>query len=347
MNELLNSWIRGEWRFANPAWLVGLWALPILSTAMMAMSYRATRVQKRIGDPELIESNLGRPRAWNAWLRTIVTVSAIGFVIVTVARPQSDPQEIEVETKGRDVVFLLDVSRSMLARDVAPNRLEKAKLWINDLVDELGGDRVALVAYAGSSSVVCPLTTDHLFFRLALEELNPQSVLMGGTNIGDALRRTGEIVFPQSSDQLNAGYRDLILISDGEDQESLPVQAAQQLSERGVRVIALGIGSDKGAMIRADRENPRSQTVRSRLESRTLREIAQATPGGVYLEVGTGTIDLAQLYTDLIGSAEQRSTDTATSIKYTERYPLFLSIGLILMAIDLLVIPTRSRRAIV
>jgi Ca-activated chloride channel family protein len=312
---------------------------------MIFVLYRSFRIERRLGDAEIIDANLGHRRTWNTWARVVALTLGLGLVIVSIARPQSDPEEIEVETKGRDIVFLLDVSRSMLAEDVAPNRLERSKLWINDLVSELKGDRVGLVAYAGSSSVVCPLTSDRMFFRLALEELSPASVLIGGTNIGDAIRRTMELVFPESSDEFASGYRDLIIISDGEDQESLPVAAARQASERGVRIITIGIGSDKGAVISSDRNNPRAERVRSRLESETLRDIARVSPGGVYLEVGTGVIDLALVYQDLISSAEQRTMDTASTTKYTERYPFFLAAGMILILLDQLVIPTRTRSA--
>ncbi|MCA9274600.1 MAG: VWA domain-containing protein [Phycisphaerales bacterium] len=345
MNEIISSWLHGGWRFGAPEWLMALWALPVLALLMLVIALRAVRAQRRLGDRELIDSMLGRPRSWNAWLRVLVVVIGVGLITISVARPQSDPEEVIVDTQGRDVVFMLDVSRSMLATDVAPNRLDKAKLWITDLVDQLGGDRVGLVAFAGSSTVACPLTNDRLFFRLALDELNPQSVLVGGTNIGDAIRRTNELVFPEAGDADQGGFRDLVLISDGEDQESLPVEAARQAAARGVRIIAIGIGSDKGALIEADRDNPRSNVVRSRLQSRTLSEIAHASPGGVYLEVGTGTIDLAQVYNDIIGSAEQRTLDTATSYKYTERYPFFLALGLALIATELLIIPARVRRA--
>lgn len=345
MNELFTSWLEGGWRFANPQWLFALWALPVFGLVMIFVLYRSFRIERRLGDAEIIDANLGRRRTWNTWARVVALTLGLGLVIVSIARPQSDPEEIEVETKGRDIVFLLDVSRSMLAEDVAPNRLERSKLWINDLVSELKGDRVGLVAYAGSSSVVCPLTSDRMFFRLALEELSPASVLIGGTNIGDAIRRTMELVFPESSDEFASGYRDLIIISDGEDQESLPVAAARQASERGVRIITIGIGSDKGAVISSDRNNPRAERVRSRLESETLRDIARVSPGGVYLEVGTGVIDLALVYQDLISSAEQRTMDTASTTKYTERYPFFLAAGMILILLDQLVIPTRTRSA--
>jgi Ca-activated chloride channel family protein len=345
MSELLSSWLQGGWRFANPQWLLVLWALPVLAALMIAALYRSFRIERRLGDAEVIDSNLGARRTWNTWVRVCCISLGLGLIIVAIARPQSDPEEIEVETKGRDIVFLVDVSRSMLANDVAPNRLERSKLWINDLVSELKSDRVGLVAYAGSSSVVCPLTTDRMFFRLALDELSPRSVLKGGTNIGDAIRRTMELVFPESSDEFASGYRDLIIISDGEDQESLPTAAARQASERGVRIITIGIGSDKGAVIASDRNDPRSTRVRSRLESETLRDIARESPGGVYLEVGTGTIDLAQIYADLIAGAEQRTMDTASTTRFTERYPLFLAAGLLFMLLDQVFIPTRTRRA--
>ncbi len=342
---MFTSWLEGGWRFANPQWLFALWALPVLGLGMIFVLYRSFRIERRLGDAEIIDANLGRRRSWNTWARVLALTLGLGLIVVSIARPQSDPEEVEVETKGRDIVFLLDVSRSMLAEDVAPNRLERSKLWINDLVSELKGDRVGLVAYAGSSSVVCPLTSDRMFFRLALEELSPASVLIGGTNIGDAIRRTMELVFPESSDEFASGYRDLIIISDGEDQESLPVAAARQASERGVRIITIGIGSDKGAVISSDRNNPRAERVRSRLESETLRDIARVSSGGVYLEVGTGTIDLALVYQDLISSAEQRTMDTASTTKYTERYPFFLAAGMILILLDQLVIPTRTRSA--
>lgn len=345
MNELFSSFARGGWRFANPQWLWAFWALPVVGAMMVAFLYRSFRLERRLGDPEIIDSNLGRRRTWNSWARILAIILGLAMVILSVARPQSDPEEIEVESQGRDLVFLVDVSRSMLANDVAPNRLERSKLWINDLVSELQGDRVGLVAYAGSSSVVCPLTTDRLFFRLALDELSPRSVLMGGTNIGDAIRRTMDLVFPESSDEIGRGYRDLILISDGEDQESLPVAAAQQAAERGVRIITIGIGSDKGGLISADRNNPRAQRVRSKLESQTLRDIARASPGGVYLEVGTGTVDLAQIYQEIIGGAEQRTMDTTSTMRYTERYPYFLGLGLVLVFLEQLVIPSRTRSA--
>ncbi|MCA9304581.1 MAG: VWA domain-containing protein [Phycisphaerales bacterium] len=333
------------WVFAEPKWFGALWGIVIFSALLLIASRVLRQRINRFIDPSLQEAVIGRRLVWPAVLRTTLVLPALCAIVVALARPQSDPREIEVETKGRDVVFLLDVSRSMLARDVAPNRLDRAKLWINDLVDELHGDRVGLVAFAGSSAVVSPLTTDKLFFKLALEELDTSAVPRGGTNIGDAIRRTMSMVFT-GDNQAEFAHRDIVLITDGEDQESLPVQAAQAAGEKGVRIIALGIGSRDGSLVPADPNNSSgsNQQVRSSLQSASLTQIAAATPGGVYLEVGTGTIDLAKVYRDLIASAEQRTIETAHTTQYTQRFMILLWIAFGLMTIEMLLVPTRTRR---
>lgn len=334
------------WIFGEPGWFAAFWGVALLAVALVIASRLLRPRINRYVDPALQDAVIGRRRVWPGVLRTSLALLALSAIVVALARPQSDPQEVEVETKGRDVVFLLDVSRSMLARDVAPNRLDRAKLWINDLVDELHGDRVGLVAFAGSSTVVSPLTTDKLFFKLALEELDTSAVPRGGTNIGDAIRRTMDMVFT-GDDKSEFAHRDIVLITDGEDQESLPVQAAQAAGAKGVRILALGIGSRDGSLVPADPNNPSgsNQQVRSSLQSASLTQIAAATPSGVYLEVGTGTIDLAKVYRDLIATAEQRTIETARTTQYKQRFMIMLWIALGLVTIEMLLIPTKTRSA--
>ncbi len=342
------QWFGHDWQFANEQWLMYLWVGPVVALVILFFSSRSTRAQQLIADETMIGALVGARRRWVGYAHAGLAMIAISAMVVAIAGPESDPREVEVDARGRDVVFMVDVSRSMLARDVAPNRLEKSKLWINDLVDELGNDRVGLVAFAGSSSVLSPLTTDRLFFKLALEELSPDSVLVGGTNIGDAIRKTMDMVFIDSDEAGSGNFRDIVLISDGEDQESLPVEAARAAGAKGVRIIAIGIGSDTGAPVPQlkDSTRPGSPQVQSKLESGTLRAIAGASPGGVYLEVGTGTIDLAQVYRDLISSADQRTIETATEIQYTQRFMLFLAAGLVCVVIDMMLVPVGTRRAL-
>ncbi len=345
----LTQWLGHDWQFANAHWLNLLWGAPAIGLILLFFSSRLNKAQKLVADEGMIDTLAGPRRRWNSYTHAGLVMMGIAAMVVAIAGPESDPRKVEVESRGRDVVFLVDVSRSMLARDVAPNRLEKSKLWIADLVDELGNDRVGLVGFAGSSSVLSPLTTDRLFFKLALEELSPESVLVGGTNIGDAIRKTMDMVFVGSDEEIPGNFRDIVLISDGEDQESLPVEAARAAGAKGVRIIAIGIGSDKGALVPWDEDSstPRSQQVESKLESGTLRSIAAASPGGVYLEVGTGTIDLGQVYHDLIASADQHSIETTTQVQCTQRFMLFLAAGLVCIVFDMVLVPVGPRRALV
>ena len=172
-----------------------LWLIPALIAAIVYAAHARKKALERFADVELLERisatvNRGR-RNW----KSVLAVIAFGFVVLGLARPAWNPVEEEVQRRGRDVVFLLDVSRSMLAEDLAPNRLERAKLAILDSVERLRGDRVALVVFAGNAVVKCPLTHDYGFFRMALEDVSPESVSRGGTLIGDAIRTVIEQVF--------------------------------------------------------------------------------------------------------------------------------------------------------
>ncbi|MGV6815502.1 MAG: vWA domain-containing protein [Phycisphaerales bacterium] len=326
----------------------GLLAIPLVAVLYLLSQYRIKRNRAKVADQARQQFVFGTSsRLWQA-AHPLLILLAIGSGVIAIARPQTDPREVEVESFGRDIVIMVDVSRSMLARDVVPSRLEKAKLWMNDLVDDLGNDRVGLVAFAGSSSVLSPLTTDRLFFRLAIEELGPSSVPLGGTNIGDTIRKTVNLVFPVvTSDE--SRHRDIILISDGEDQESLPVEAARAAGKQGIRIICIGIGSSKGAPVplKDSSSAASGKEVRSKLESQTLREIASASPGGVYLEVGTGNVDLAKVYHDLIESADQHMIETNTTTQYTERFMYFIGLSAICIFLETTLLPSPRRKVLV
>jgi Ca-activated chloride channel family protein len=333
-------------RLDQPAWLLGLWLLPALGAlALLAWRWRRSALRSLAEEP--LHADLhARTRAWPRVVRGAMAPVAAVLIALALARPQWNPQPQEVTARGRDVVFLIDVSRSMLARDMAPSRLGRAKIWIRDLVSSLEGDRVGLVAFAGAPVVKCPLTLDHAFFALALDELSPDSVPRGGTNIGDAIRKTVGSVFGSEPPDGRA-RRDIILITDGEDQESLPVDAARRAADAGVRIIALGIGSEAGAPVPAagdarDTVTYRGEEVRSAMDSGTLERIATATPGGAFLNVGTGSIDLEEVYRDLIRSAEQGETGETTNVRYDEGFQWLLLPALTLIFLETLL---HDRRA--
>lgn len=325
-------------QFAEPAMLWTLLAAPLLGVLAAWAMYRRRLALRAMG-AEAARGTL-------EWARVAMVVLAATLLGVGLARPQWSPKEQEVSIRGRDVVFVVDVSRSMLAADLSPSRLERAKLWMKDLASSLRGDRVALVAFAGASSIKCPLTHDYTFFRMAVDELSPQSVTRGGTLIGDAIRKATNEVFDDSEGR----GRDIILITDGEDHESFPVQAAAQAGDKGIRIIAMGLGSELGAKVPAGAEAGQGfvidggREVMSKMDAATLGQVAAATKGGVFLDVGTGTIDLDDIYQQLVMRAEQSELGTRTSVEYEEHFAWFIGAALLLLGAELLIFSSRRSR---
>ncbi len=325
-------------RFGAPEWLLLLWLIPplaALAASRMAWARRALRSFARAG----LLGDLGaRVSPMRRWARAILVMTALGLTGVALARPQWGEIARERPREGRDVAFVVDVSRSMLAEDLAPNRLERAKLAIKETVDILAGDRVALVAFAGSAVVKCPLTVDYAFMRLAVDDLSTESVARGGTAIGDAVRVTLEEVFDEGTE----GYRDLILITDGEDHETFPVEAAQRAGDAGVRIIAIGLGDPEGARIPVYDERGRKrfvthegQEVWTKLDVETLRKMAAASEDGVALNVATGNFNLDEVYRSLVRAAEQRErSEGGVEIKRVERFQPFLAFAILALLVE-------------
>ena len=328
--------------------LLLFWLVPVLACIFYYGFWKRRRALEQFVEAGLLSrisvSVSGTKRLWKA----VVVLLAVVFVILGLARPAWNPTPKTVHRQGRDVVFVLDVSKSMLAEDLAPNRLDRAKLAIMDCVEKLAGDRVGLVAFAGTAAVKCPLTLDYGFFRMMLEAVSVDSIARGGTMIGDALRKTMDDVF----DDQEKAFKDVILITDGEDHDSFPLEVAKQAGERGIRIIALGLGDEnEGRRIPITDENGRAtfmkyqgQEVWTKLDGDTLRKMVNATPGGKYLNVATGTIDLGTVYQQLVVSAEKRDQESKTVKRYEEKFQIFLAIAFGLLCLEL-VISERKREA--
>jgi Ca-activated chloride channel family protein len=275
-------------------------------------------------------------------LKAVMLLCGFAFIVVAITEPRWNPRPLQIKSQGRDVVILLDTSRSMLAEDIKPSRLERAKIAIGDLLDKLGGDRIAIVTFAGSSTVKCPLTQDYAFVRMAMADISTESTSRGGTAIGDAIRKATEEVFDKQSRE----YKDLILITDGEDHDSFPVEAAQKAAQQGIRIIAIGLGNENEGS-RIPITGPDGQTtflkyqgqeVWSKLDADTLRKIASATSGGRYIGVEPGTtLDLGDIYKNLVASAQKRQLESATMITYDERFQIFLVAGILLLICEVLI----------
>jgi len=325
-------------------WL--LFAVPvILVPAYFWCFWRKARALKVLASAEMLKKINDSVSLNKQLFKAFLLVAAYVSVVVALTDPKWNPQPQKVKRKGRDVVILLDTSRSMLAEDIKPSRLERGKIAIGDLIEKLRGDRIAIVTFAGNSAVKCPLTQDYAFARMVLADISTESTGRGGTVIGDAIRKAAEDVFDKTSRE----YKDVILITDGEEHEgyeSFPVQAAEKAATQGIRIIAIGLGDeDQGSRIPITGANGEKtflkyngREVWSKLDGDLLRRIAYATKGGKYLAVKPGmTLDLGQIYEDLIASAQKRELESVTMMKYDEKFQIFLALAIGLLICEALI----------
>ncbi len=325
----------------NALWL--LFIIPVvLVPAYVWCFWRKARALKVLASSDMLPKINTTVSLNKQVLKAVFLVLAFAGVVLALTEPQWNPQPQQIRRQGRDVVILLDTSRSMLAEDIKPNRLERSKLAIKDLLAVLKGDRIAIVTFAGNATVKCPLTQDYAFVRMALADITTESTSRGGTMIGDAIRLAANEVFDKQSRE----FKDLIIITDGEDHDSFPVEAAKKAAEEGIRIIAIGLGDDAtGSRIPITGPDGKitflkyqGQEVWTKLDSDTLREVAYATDGGKYLSVVPGTdLDLGGIYDDVIASAAKRELESMTMMKYDEKFQIFIALAIILLICEALI----------
>ncbi|MCA9140759.1 MAG: VWA domain-containing protein, partial [Planctomycetales bacterium] len=288
-----------NFRFANPDWSAALWCVLAVVGLLFYLEQRRGRALSTLVSTEMqphLVTRLSLLRRYTVIV--LLGLSGICFVIALM-RPQFGLTYVKSPRVGAQVMFCLDVSKSMLAEDVVPNRLDRAKADITDLVSLLDGDQVGLIGFAGRAAVLCPLTPDYGFFNLILAGAGPSSVGRGGTRLEEPLRKALD-GFRSESDV----SRVVFLITDGEDHDSHPLEVAQDAIDRGINIVAVGLGDEAGSEIRITdpRTGVQSQVldadgapVITRLDGETLRDLALATDG-VYIPAGTGSLDLKSIY---------------------------------------------------
>jgi len=265
-------------------------------------------------------------------VRAALLVAAIALFGVALGGPMWGFHWEDMKREGIDLVVAIDTSKSMLATDVAPNRLERAKLAVQDLLAEMAGDRVGLVAFAGSAFVQCPLTLDRNAFRESLQAIEVGLIPRGGTNLTGALE-SGLSAFEGHQGRHQA----LVLITDGEDHEGNLDDVIKAATERGVKIYTVGIGTAEGELIPAEGggflKDRKGQVVKSRLGEETLKKIALDT-GGVYLHAAGADLGLAALYREHIATMEKRDLASTLERRYEHRYQIPLALGLVLLVVE-------------
>ena len=326
--------------FAQSQYLLLLLLIPFFFIIQaLVLKMRRNRIRK-FGDETLVSQLMPSYSKGKVWVRLVLFSIGFFFFVIGLSRPQIVAKLKEHETKGAEIMIVLDVSNSMLAEDYSPNRLERAKLAISRLVDKLREDRIGLIVFAGNSFVQLPITTDYVSAKMFLNSITTGSVPVQGTAIGEAIN-TAMRSFSVQSEKSRA----VIVITDGENHEDDPVAAASQAAEMGVRVYTIGVGSPEGKPIPMDGEllkDKDGEIVVTRLDEKVLQDVAQAG-NGVYVRAGNTEFGL----NPIIENIERMEDEKYSSIvfeEYDEQFMYFLGIALFFFVLEMLIGDRKSRK---
>lgn len=326
--------------FANAQYLFLLLLIPLFFIIQMVVLRLRRRRVRKFGDETLVNAIMPSYSKAKVWVRLSMFSVGFFFLIIGLSRPQIGAKLKEHETKGAEIMIVLDVSNSMLAEDYSPNRLERAKLAISRLVDKLREDRIGLIVFAGNSFVQLPITTDYVSAKMFLNSITTESVPVQGTAIGDAIN-TAMRSFSAQSEKSRA----IIVITDGENHEDDPVAAAKQAAELGVRVFAIGVGSPEGKPIPMDGEllkDKDGEIVVTRLDESVLQEVA-AAGNGVYVRAGNSEFGLNPIIDDIRKMEDERYSSIVFE-EYDEQFMYFLGFALVFFVVEMLVGDRRSKK---
>lgn len=329
-------------QFAQPLWIfAGIVACAILAFALQRMQRRRLETLKRFASAQLLGRLTRHISPGRRTAKNVLLLLAVFLMFVALARPQYGFQWVEVKRKGIDILFALDTSKSMLAEDIRPNRLQRAKLGILDFIEQLEGDRIGLMPFAGSSYLMCPLTLDYDAFAASLSSITTDIIPHGGTNIGEVIRSAGKVLSNDSNHKI------LILITDGEDLEGEVLETARQAKEAGMTIHTVGVGTASGELIPLPGpqggfvKDSAGRFVTSRLDEKTLRDIAAAT-GGIYAPPGRGSEGLETIYQQKLRLIPKEEIAERRHRLPLERFSWPLAAAILLLTIEYL-IPERKR----
>lgn len=333
-----------SWRWADAHFLAWLLLVPLVAGTIVYLGRQKMKIlQKTLGEKVLpyLLSGISMPRYK---LKIILLTVSLVPLILALARPQFGETKENIKSLGVELMILFDVSQSMLAEDMSPSRLEFAKHEVIRFLDKVPGSKVGLVAFAGSAALISPITTDSSAMKMFLESLTTEAISTQGTEFKMALEQA-EAAFNrggQGDDPTAKVTRVILIVSDGEDQEPGALESAEKLTDKGVRVFSVAIGTEKGGPIplrdpngflRGYKKNSAGQVVTTTSRGDVLKSLAQAGKGSFYTATFGGAY-VDSLVED-INKLEKTEFDTQTMVNYQERFQLFLLIGIILLMIEL------------
>ena len=335
-------------QIGNLSQLGWLWLVALCLAACVFAAAARRRARTKFATANLIGRVLPPYRTFRRAVGTTLLTAAMAMMVLALVDVRWGKVWRDVPQNGIEVMFVLDVSRSMLAEDAAPNRLERARQQIKDTVDEMAGDRVGLVVFAGDVNQQIPLTTHYDDFKQSLDEVGPHNVRRGGSRLGDAIEAASHAFLTKSD-----AHKAMVVFTDGEDQESEPVAAARKAhAETGVRIFTVGLGDmDQGARIPVKSANRSGylehdgQLVWSKLHGDILRQVATETDGA-YVPAGTKQVNMSDVYHSYIAGVEQTEFETARINLYEARFQWFLVPALVLLLLEIALTTWPARQSV-
>ncbi len=330
-----------NFRFQHIEFLIGLAALPLLVLLFVFVLRGKKKLQKKIGDPALVKALVKDYSPLKFAVKFILALVAFAFLVIGLSNLQRPGATDNVSRKGVDVMVALDVSNSMLAQDIKPSRLERAKQLVTKLVDKMDNDRIGLVLFAGRAYMQMPLTTDHAAARMYIQNAGPDAVPVQGTVVGEALK-----ISNSGFNSKERKFKAIVLISDGEDHDPEALQMAKSLSQDGVMINSIGIGSPEGSPIidlatNQTRKDAQGNTIITKLNETELQQLAQST-NGVYIRL-EDTDDAAAKIIAQLGTIEQKAMGDKSFTDYKSYFQWFLGFALLLLLVETF-IPERKMK---
>ncbi len=321
-----------------------LFALPILLVVLATLLLWRKKTQNQFADVNLLEQLSPKKSTGKLIFKVILWCLAIVSFSVALVNPKFGTKLETVKREGVDIVFAIDVSKSMLAEDIAPNRLEKSKQLAAQIINNLTSDRVGIIAYAGKAYPQLPITTDYASAKMFLQNMNTNMLSSQGTAISDAIEMA--ITYFNDEEQTN---RVLLIISDGEDHSNNAVSAAKLAAAKGIKIITIGVGDAKGSpiplkrngIIESYKKNSNGETVITKLNEAILKEVASKA-NGFYIN-GKNTENVVNTIKETLLKMDKKQFETKQYTAYSHQFQWFLALGLLFLLIDVFVLEKKTR----
>ncbi len=331
-------------RFANPEYLYLLLIVPVFIILWVINDFRKKRAIQKLGNKELVLKLMPEMSAIRPLVKFILQLIAVLAGIIILARPQFGSKIEEVKRQGVEVIIALDVSNSMLAEDIQPDRLTRAKQSISRLVDNLENDKIGLIVFAGDAYTQIPITLDYVSAKMFLSTISPEMVPKQGTSIGAAIN-LGIRSFTPGDGKSKA----MIIITDGENHEDDPLSQAEEAAKTGVVIHTIGIGSTEGVPVpivtygkKDYLKDIEGNTVVSRIDEEILKKIALAT-GGNYVRASSTNIGLDEIFGE-IKQMKKQELESTMYTEYNDQFQIFAALALIMLIFDFIIMDRKNRR---